>query len=379
MFLVLHKLIIKIFSTISNNICFQSCRNSNFARASNSIGLATFLALTLLFTGIFFSSALHAEQLLTPSDFLQLWETDNKRNLLLRYQGKDWQPGLFLYGDFGPKVNVVTDKGNAKGEIDRANLNLNSKHFSFYYDYLFVHDVNAEISYGELVFALTTADWIPYARIDIAAKKNSVPVTTLDANGNEVFKSGTLDSQSNKDISNEFDQKLLHIKLFDVDLSTLLDKQSKLDSLALQTPYLSLGKSNLALLFLNYKENDVTHTPARRETVLKYYYDVAPGKLSAEVGYMQFSDSGDKRISRSGIGYSKIDNNKGSWFANLYRTNDLAEARNYNGYRLGLKIPVKEKNMFYVLKTQKNALSETDSMVIRDINIVTFAMLFPLD
>jgi len=326
-----------------------------------------------------FTRSLYAAPL-TPSDFLQLWEMDNKRNLLLRYQDKSWQKGVFLFADFGPKVDVVTDSGIAKGEIDRANLNFNSKYFSFYYDYMFVNEVNAEISYGEQVFAITTADWIPYARIDLAGKKNAVPITTVDNNGNEVFQSGTLNSQANEDLSNEFDQKLVHLQLFGVDISTLVNKQSKLDSLAIQTPFIELGEHKLKLLFLNYKENTIANTPARRETVLKYQIDLSPATLSAEAGYMHFVDSGDSQISRIGIGYDKLQHKKGGWFANVYHTNDLSNnEKQYNGYRLGVKIYVPERDMYYVLKTQKNALSETDSMVIRDINIITFAMLFPIN
>lgn len=314
---------------------------------------------------------------LTPADFLKLWESDNKRNLLLRYQDNERDPGLYLQGDLGPKVDVATDLGVNKGEIDRATLNLNAKYFNFYYDYMFLYKLNAETEYGELVFGLSTADLFDFMQIDIAAKKNSLPSTTLDGSGNEVFKHNTSSSQQNENLGSEFDQKILHIDIYGVDISALIDKDSKYDSLALQLPPIKLGKHAFTLGVLNYKENLIAGTQAKQELMFNYELEKKTSVLDAELGYIRFKQSGDSQISRFGLGYERV-KPQGNWYSKLYITDDLADSKTYLGYRLGMKIGNPQQGGYYIVNISRNALSEIDSMVIRDINIISFAMVAPL-
>ena len=99
--------------------------------------------------------------------------------------------------------------------------------------------------------------------------------------------------------------------------------------------------------------------------------------MDAELGYMRFKESGDSQLSRFGLGYKRI-RRKGNWHSKLYITDDLADGNTYLGYRLGLTIDT-HNGAFTVLNVSRNALSETDSMVIRNVNIISFAILAPLN
>lgn len=307
---------------------------------------------------------------ITPTEFRKLWETDNKRNMLLRYQKHGWEPRALLQIDYGPAVDFQTASGQQSGEIDRGSFVFVRKNFHLHYDQFQIKGENYDIAYGEKEMAFTTGALFEKFRFDLAAKINLEPGTTT-VNGEEVF--ATTNNTTDEGIS----EYLFNVSLLDINLSTLFNKEKQFDSFALKLPTWDIGDHRLELLLTSFKKSLSVDVEARQEAVLSYAHALLGGEMESEIGVIHLQQAAKNKLSRVGLGYSKEFANRSRFYSKLFFTDDFDDGKKYNGYKVSYALF--DGMDYYRFTLQKNALSDVETMIIRDEQIVSFAMIFSLD